>query len=143
MMFHFSSYFLFVCTGCALALPRNFESQLKESNDTVVLSQIISNYIRRYLSNESIFISLIHASSDRNLLDFHEHLTTNLFHNPNLTHFSYYIGIDLISRRILRRRAFNVILIDDTNLLKYVYSFTLKYTCIVHYFASFSELEEL
>ena len=118
MIFRFSSYFLFVCTGCALALPGNFEIQPNESSDTVVLSQIISNYIRQYFSNESIFISLVYASSNRDLLRFHEQLTTNLFHNPNLTHFSYYIGIELISHRIIRRRAFNIILIDDTNLLK-------------------------
>lgn len=118
MFFRFTSYFLFVCIGCALALPRNFEFQPIESSDTVVLGQIIANYIRRYFSNESIFISLVHASSNKNRLRFHEELVTNLFFNPNITHFSYYIGIELISHRIVRRRAFNIILIDNINLLK-------------------------
>ena len=116
MIFRFSSYFLFVCTGCALALPRNFEIQPNESSDIVVLSQIIPNYIRRYFSKENYFISLVHASSKKNLLRFHEELTTNLFHNPILTDFSYHTGSELFNQRRLLH-AFNIILIDNANSL--------------------------
>ena len=121
MVFRFSSYFLFVCTGCAVALPTNFEIQTNESNDTVVLSKIISNYIVRYLSDETVFISLVYASYNENVIRFHEELTTNLCQNANRTDFSYNIGNALIGQRRLRRRAFNIILVDDITSLRQVY----------------------
>ena len=121
MIFGFFPYFLFVCTGCAVALFTNFDIQTNESTDTIVLSQIISNYIRQYLSEKTIFISLVHVASKKNLLHFHEELITNLFYSSNLTDFSYNSGSTLIARHRLRRQAFNIVFIDDTNALRQAY----------------------
>lgn len=121
MICHFSSYFLFVFTGCALALPRIFEIQLNELNGTIILSEIISNYIRRYFSHETDFISLVHASSSKeNRLRFHEELTDNLLHNSKLANFSYN-NINKLDARHHHLHAFNIILIHDTHSLRQVY----------------------
>lgn len=117
MISRFASCFFFVCTGCALALPWNFEILPNESSDVTVLGQIISNYVNKFLDNELIFISFVHDSK-RDLLHFHEEVVTNLFQNSNLTDFSFNIGNTLISRRDIRRKAFNIILIDNTNSLR-------------------------
>lgn len=121
MICRFSSYFLLVCTGCTLALTTNFEIQADELNDAVILSHIISNYIRQFLSNESIFISLVHVSSNGNLSRFHDELITNLFFHSNLTDFSYTSGKALIDRHRRWRQAFNIILINDTISLRQVF----------------------
>lgn len=115
----FSTCFFFIWTGCALASSGNFEIHPNEPKDVIILSQIVSNYIRRYLSHETHFISLVHVSTNGKLIHFHGEFTTNLFHNPNLTDFLYNTGDALISHRRLLQ-SFNIILIDDTNLLRQV-----------------------
>ena len=119
MIFRFPTYFLLVMTGCAIAFPTNIEIQPNESEETIILSQIISNYIRRYLSHETNFISLVHTSKG-NLLRFHEELTTNLFHDTNLTDFSYN-NINVLDARHHHLNAFNIILINDTHSLRQVH----------------------
>lgn len=141
MNFRFTSYFLFVCTAFAVVLSRNFEIQPNEFNDTFILSQIISNYIRRYLSHELIFISLVHASSKKSFLRFHKELITDLFHNSNLTDFSYNTGSALFSRPRLRRNGFNVIFVDIVSLMRQVYlTFNSK---LIQYFDFYFKIVKL
>lgn len=65
---------------------------------------------------------MVYDTSREDQYDFHEELLINLFQNPNVSDFAYNTLNTLDnSRRSRRHDAFNVILIDNIDLLRYTY----------------------
>lgn len=111
---------LFICTisiGVALRSHDNFKIEQSDTDESVILGEIITNYLIKYFSDEQIFVSIVLAPSKTDQSDFQEDLFVNLFDNPQLTEFaaSTSDGLDCEVRD--RRNAFNLILVDDSKSL--------------------------
>lgn len=96
----------------------NFVIEQSVSDETVILGEIITNYLIKYFSDAQIFVSFILAPSQNNQMDgLEEDFFENLFDDPILTKFACNI-LDKLDMAIHdHRNAFHMILIDDSKSL--------------------------
>ncbi|XP_055298675.1 uncharacterized protein LOC129566616, partial [Sitodiplosis mosellana] len=88
-----------------------------ESDESVILGEIISNYLIKYLSEDQIFVSIIFTPSERDQTNFENDFFVNLFDDPALTEFDHNVFNKLNDIIGDNRNAFNIILVDGSKRL--------------------------
>lgn len=114
--------FCLSCTGLAIASLDNFEIEQPESDGSVVLGAILTNYLIKYLSEDEIFVSIIfstdfHTALDQDQPNFEHDFFVNLFDDPALTEFAHNTLNELDNTIRDHRSSFNIILIDSSKSL--------------------------
>lgn len=100
-----------------MALPSSFRIEQSESDESVILGEIITNYLIKYCSEDEIFISIIFSPSERDQNNFEDDLFVNLFDDPALTEFAHN-ALDKLDNTIRdHRNAFNIIFVDSSKSL--------------------------
>lgn len=104
----------------ALIWEKNFEIGQTVTDDSVILGEVITNYLIRYFSEDSVFVSIVLGPSTKCRGDrhFHQDFFNELFDNPKLTEFSHNVLDKMDASALDRRNAFNLILVEDSNSLK-------------------------
>lgn len=96
----------------------NFVIEQSSTDDSFILSEIITNFLLKYFSNEQIFISIVASPSQESNGLFQSDFFENLFDDPALEEFPYNILQQLDDSVYDYRNAFNIILIDSHETLK-------------------------
>lgn len=94
----------------------NFVINQSISDESVILGEIITNYLVKYFSDDRVFVSIIFAPLKTQRNHFKEDFLLNLFDDPALNKFDHDI-LDRLDTSIHYRHAFNIILIDDSKSL--------------------------
>lgn len=114
---------LLICTisiGFALNSPSHFQIEQLITDESVVLGEIITNYLVKYFSSKQIYVAIVLAPSKYDQFNFQEDLFVNLFDDPQLSEFGS-SNLDRLDNTIRKfRNAFNMILIDDSESLRWV-----------------------
>lgn len=97
----------------------NFVIYQSISDESVILGEIITNYLVKYFSDDRVFVSIIFAPLKKQRNHFKEDFLLNLFDDPALTKFDHNI-LDRLDTSTHYRHSFNIILIDDSKSLLYV-----------------------
>lgn len=118
----YSALVCLACAGLAIASLDNFEIEQPDSDGSVVLSVIITNYLLKYLSEDQIFVSIIfstdfHTAFEQDQPNFEHDFFVNLFDDPALTEFAHNTLNDLDNTIRDHRNSFNIILIDSSKSL--------------------------
>lgn len=109
--------FLTFTSGFAFITHNHFEIEQSKSDDSVILSEIISNYLTKYFRGSKIFIMIILAPSENDHRNFQEDFFGHLFENAVSNEFSS-ISLDRLDNAIHEHRnAFNIIFVDDSKSL--------------------------
>lgn len=95
-----------------------FVIEQSSTDDSFILSEIITNFLLKYFSNEKIFISIVASPSQDSHDLFQSDFFENLFDDPALEEFPYNILQQLDDSVYDYRNAFNIILIDSHETLK-------------------------
>lgn len=112
----FLSFFI-LCTGWAMALSRNFRIEQSDTEESVVLGEIITNYLIKYFSEDQIFVSIILTRSEKDQNNFEDDFFANLFDVPAMTEFAHNT-LDKLDNTIRdHRNAFNIIIVDGSKSL--------------------------
>lgn len=108
-----------LCVNCNLILYKSVKT-LKINNETVVLSEIISNYLFTFFHNEKMSVSIVMSSSSSNIHQsyLHEDLVENLMLDLNASNFSFNVLSNIDQSRLGNKNVFNLIVVDDINSLK-------------------------
>lgn len=93
-----------------------FPIQQTKSDSSKILSEIISNYIDKFFSEDQFFVSIILKSS-KNDHQFEEDFFVQLFNDLNHTEFAHNIIDQLENETYDNMNAFNLILVDDSCIL--------------------------
>lgn len=109
--------FIFFVPKYALIFATHSPCNQSMSNEHIILSDILSEYIKKYLADEQMFISVDLASSKKDQNYFQGDFFGNLFNDQHLTEFTHNIFNNVNNPTFDRRTAFNLILIDDSKLL--------------------------
>lgn len=107
--------FLIIFTTCLCikhCVLLNKNENLVEMPDTTIPTEIISNYLSKYFSQEKVFLSLCFSSSNSDQKYFQEKLITSLITRPKINEFSYNILGHVHQFRRRNRNVFNVIFVD-------------------------------
>lgn len=112
---------LIICTisiGFTLSSCNDFEIEQSNTDESVILGEIITNYLIKYFSDEQIYVSIVLAPSNFDQFNFQEDLFVNLFDNPKLTEFASNT-LDRLDNTVQdHRNTFNMILVDDSESLR-------------------------
>lgn len=96
----------------------NFKIEQSFTDESYILSEIMTNYLLKYFYNDRIFISIVFSPSRNNRNLFQSNFLENLFNEPALTEFQRNILNKLDESTDNHRNAFNLISIDDYESLK-------------------------
>ena len=112
---------LLICTisiGFALSSRSHFEIEQSNTDESVILGEIITNYLIKYFSDKQIYVSIVLAPSKFDKFNFQEDFFVNLFDNPQLTEFAF-SNLDSLDNTVQdHRNAFNMIFVDDSESLR-------------------------
>lgn len=101
-----------LCTEGAFVLSS--DCMPDEMTEQIILTEIITNYLKKYLSRAHIFLSLIVAPSQGDQRLFHEEFIKNLLKHPTLMEFSNNI-LNYLNKAIRHyRNTFNIVFIDSS-----------------------------
>lgn len=100
-----------------MALPSHFRIEQSDTEESVVLGEIITNYLIKYFSEDQIFVSIILLPSKKDRNNFEEDFFANLFDNPALTEFAHSTLNKLDNTIRGHRNAFNIIIVDGSESL--------------------------
>lgn len=107
--------FFCVCVKCNVLLHNNLITT--DIDKTVIPTEIISNYLQKYLSCDEVFLSISLTSPNDDREYFQEDLISNLVVNSKLENFSYNILNKVDQSRRGNRNVFNLVFIDRSALL--------------------------
>lgn len=110
--------FIFILRMKFTVAPNKFGIQQSLTDDSFILSEILTNFLLKYFSDEQIFISIIVSPSQVSHSLFQSDFFENLFDEPALSEFPYNILEQLDESVDDHRNAFNLILIDNHEMLK-------------------------
>lgn len=111
-----NSILIIICI--AMVSSRNFIQNQTEIEKSVVLSEIIFNYLTKYVSDDRFFVSIVCPSFKEQQLHFLHDFFVNLFNASTLSDFAHSVSDELYSTIRGRRRAFNLIMIDEYETLQ-------------------------
>lgn len=103
-----NNIFIFILF-CHFTIQNDFIINQSSARETFILSEVITNYLTKYFSNEQIFLSIVIPPSE-NLQNFESDFFLKLF--DNLPKFEHNI-LDKLDTSIHQRHAFNLIMVDD------------------------------
>lgn len=117
MNLHAIFIIIFLCAASVSCSQSDLAVIKPSSNNSVILSEIIANYLKKYFRDAEIFVSIILSTSEKNqhfLDDFFIHF----FNDPRMKMFSFNI-LDKLDRIIHENRhAFNIIFANDADSLQ-------------------------
>lgn len=97
----------------ALSTPSAFDINQSTTNGSIILKNILTNYLRKYFSDEKMFVSIIIPSVNKQWNTSEADFFDNLFNDSILTDFSYNV-LDTLNGSVCdNKNAFNLILVDD------------------------------
>lgn len=103
-----------ISIGFALNSPENFEIEQSDTDESVILGEVITNYLIKYFSGVQMFVTIILGPSKIDQSNFQEDLFVNLFDDPQLAEFTS-STLDKLDNEVRdHRNAFNLILVDDS-----------------------------
>lgn len=88
-----------------------------KTNNTIILGEIIINYINKYFSEDKMFVSMISKSSKNDQTHFEAEFSDDLFSVLDQAKFAHNILDQLDNATYDNRNAFNLILVDDSSIL--------------------------
>lgn len=99
-----------LCCNCDISLHNNMKTS--ESDETIIPTEIIGNYLYKYLNYNEMFLSISLTSTTDDRDYFQEDLISNLMVNSKLENCTYNIldGVDPSRRGNMD--VFNLVLID-------------------------------
>lgn len=105
--------------GFTFLLRDNFvENQsLSNDNDSVILRNILKNYIQKYFSHKKLFVSINISPNDKWKNHYGNDLFNNFFIDSILTNFSYNVLSTLNGSVSGNHNAFNLVLVDESTQL--------------------------
>lgn len=110
---------IFITTGFASTVLINSSISAFEANQSeAILSEILSDFLLTYFSEKRIFISIIFASSTKGRSDFNEEFLRKFIEDSALINFAWTVSDKLNEGTLKERNVFNLILIDESKLLK-------------------------
>lgn len=120
MNFRMAYIILYLVAESALVFADFYTLNQSMSDESVFLSEIITNYTKKYITEDyqmSISATLASFNLNGDQRYFQEDVLSNLVNGKYLTYFTYNIFNNVNSPTFDRRNTFNLILIDDTKLL--------------------------
>lgn len=105
----------FVCINCSVLYD---DVKTLEMDKTIIPSEIISNYLLKYVNCDEVFLSISFSSRNIEQEYFQEDLLTNLMKQTKLSNFSYNILDRVDPYRKGNKYAFNLIFVDEIKSLK-------------------------
>lgn len=94
-----------------------FPIERSKANNTIILGEIITNYINNYFSEDVMFVSMISKTSKNNHSHVEEEFFNDLFSVLDQAEFAHSILDQLENVTHDNRRAFNLIVVDDSSVL--------------------------
>lgn len=107
-----------VCQSNAFYPHNNFEIKPLSDDDCVILSEILANYLIKYLNDDKFYISIIRGTSTNERIYFYDDFYYHLFHDPAMANFTYKNLAKLDGKTRGRRNAFCLLLIADIKSLE-------------------------
>lgn len=83
-----------------------------EMDETVIPTEIVRNFLYKYLSHEQVSLSFVSMDSNVGRSRFQENLISNLVADPKLSNFSFNILKEVDQTRKGNTNIFNVVIID-------------------------------
>lgn len=99
----------------AVIWGNNFEIKQPTTDESVILGEIITQFLIKYFSEGTTFVSIVLGPSKKCRCQcyFQEDFFNELFDHPLLTEFSHNV-LDKIDKSALdKRNAFNLVLVED------------------------------
>lgn len=95
----------------------SIEKLTRNNNNTMILSEIVTNYIAKYFSGENFIVSMISKSSNKSDVHFGAEFFDVLFNFLDQAEIAHNIigGMDNVTYE--NKLAFNLILVDDSKIL--------------------------
>lgn len=120
MFFQTAFFILYLAIENAVISTEAYTFTQLKSDESVFLSEIITNYTKKYITDDyqmSISATLASLNPNGDQRYFQEDVLSDLVNGKHLTYFTYNIFNNVNSPTFDRRNTFNLILIDDTKLL--------------------------
>lgn len=95
----------------------SFSIERPKANDTIMLGEIIINYIMNYFSEDVMFVSMIAKLSKSNQSHVNEEFINDLFSVLDQAEFAHNILDQLENVTHDNRNAFNLVVVDDSSIL--------------------------
>lgn len=102
-----------LCAAFATSAKNDFVIDPYAKDESVILGEILTNFFKKYLSDDQIFVSIILPPSQKVQNYFLSDFFVELFDDPALDEFSFSTLNKLDDFIHDHRRAFNLILTDD------------------------------
>lgn len=117
MIFFVTVYFLILKVNFSVSLTNDFENENSISNDSVILGEIIANFLIKYFSNDQIFVSVLLPPSGGRQQYFQHDLFDHLFYHPGLTENSFCILDKVHTTTGGYEKILNIILVKNSSTL--------------------------
>lgn len=95
----------------------SFPIERSTSNNTIILGEIITNYIDNYFSEDVMFVSMISKTSKNNQSRVDEEFFNDLFSVLDQAEFAHNILDQLDNITYDNRKAFNLVVVNDSSVL--------------------------
>lgn len=95
----------------------SFPTEQSKANNTIILGEIITNYINNYFSEDEMFVSMISKTSRNNQSHVDEEFFNELFSVLDQAEFAHNLLDQLNNVTFDNRNAFNLIVVDDSSVL--------------------------
>lgn len=112
MKYIFSVLIYICCVNCSVLFGETFKQ-----DETIIPTEIIGNYLHKYLDYNEVYISITLSSSNNEQFSFQQDLVSNLITHTKLDNFSFNILNKLDQSRRGNIHVFNLILIDGSKSL--------------------------
>lgn len=126
MKFIFVLLIYILCVKCSVPLTEIFEQ-----DKTDIPTEIIGNYLHKYLSGKDVFLSIVLSSSTDAQHSFQQDIVSNLVTHTKLDSFSFNILKRLDRLRRGNTDVFNLILIDGSESLMWVLFALQTLRCVI------------
>lgn len=100
-----------LCLECSLILYKNIEKS-KMHDETVILGEIISNYLFQYFNEEKVFVAIVTVSLNDHQKYLQSDLIRNLMSSPKIINFSFNVQNKVDQSRQGNKQVFNLIIAD-------------------------------
>lgn len=101
-------YLNFCCVNCSILL------NVKNKNNVIIPTEIISNYLHKYLKCEEKFLSISSSSDSIQQKYFQEDIISNLIVHAKLKNFTYNILNKIDQSREGNKNVFNLVFVDKS-----------------------------
>lgn len=93
------------------------EIEQSTTDESVVLGEIVTKFLIKYFSEETIFISVVLGPPKRCGFHFQDDFFNELFDNPTLAAFPHDVLDGIDQTALDKRNAFNLLVVEDSKSL--------------------------